>query len=659
MPRVHWHEPSPANCSAWRPPPPECQGPQLLEVSSVEHCVGNSTAQRACEEHETCAGLFFDRHKTCRMLLCPDVHERDNVRDRKARDGSGGCTQRFVSKSAPPDEVAPLLDAVSDQGCSPSGFTMRHIRSQRALSFSGTPSRYFTIVEESGGTWLVWKDHVIDGNLLYARLEGADAAEPKLHWASNQTLLELRLVTSNGTFCLTHNTALLVRGNTLHLIGGRSMSPRENAIYMTNMDSSRLASAAAFGTQALWSTPTKVFDGRQPGCVDGRGNRVPIAPYVTHGVCEFDGRLSAVFFGGRFHMYTRSNPTLGRRFVQFTTAASLIGEWSPLRSIRLRGIDACAVNIYTFGAQAHPLRDDRLIAFFPAVLGCRSIPQGVPEGPDGSWAPGVICDSPDRRFELHGTPEANQTAVHNLDYLGNCSLMMACSANGQSWSKPLQLFSCRSRSGQRTASLPVSNGLRFTRGRLFVWVHQDVPTGQRNAMNKREMSRSKLVRYELDGAAFRRWSAQECGAGLEGAPEAAVEELRALPYNTSRLMKSVARLWYANGGNHDNDRDATAAKELRNTSSGWCGSRIPRAPWARTNQADHHANTTPAEDPDAVNDDFFFRSVWRDGFPYSLHRRVEPRRSGIVACKSAHVLNHARECQRRNDSHVCCRMGIP
>ena len=600
------------------------------------------------------------------MLLCPDVRERDNTRDRYARDGVGGCTQRFVSRSATAAEAARLLDQVNDQGCSPSGFMMRHTRSQRAFSFSGSPSRYFTIVEESGGqTWLVWKDHVIDGNLLFAHLEGADVAEPELHLADNQTFLDFRLVATkkNSSFHLTHNTALLVRGDILHLVGGRSMSRIENAVYTTSINASHLAAVAArLKSRILWPTPTQLLNGFQPGCIDGRANRNPISPYVGHGVCEFDGRLSAVFFRGRYFLYTRSNPTLGRRFVQVTISFELNGEWSPLRSIQLRGVDACAVNIYTFGAQVHPLRDDRLIAFFPAILGCRSVPNGVPEGPEGSWSTGVICDSPNRRFELLGAPEANQTSVHNLQVHANCSLMIACSTDGQSWSRPLQLFSCRSRSGARTASLPVSNGLRFKHGRLFVWVHQDVPTGQKKDMTKREMRRSKLVRYEIDGAAFRRWSAQECGAGLDTAPEAAEEKLRAVPYNTSLLMKSVARLWYDNGGTQDNDanRDATAAKELRNTSMGWCGSRIPRAPWARNDQANRDNTTAPA-DPDAVNDDFFFwPTIWRDGFPYSLTRRVErlPGRNGIVVCKHSSLHNQEAECRRRNDSHICCKKTL-
>ena len=170
-------------------------------------------------------------------------------------------------------------------------------------------------------------------------------------------------------------------------------------------------------------------------------------------------------------MYARSNPTLGRRFLQLTTSDSLDGKWSPLRAIRLKGIDACGVNIYTFGVQAHPLREDRLISFFPAILGCQSAPNGAPEGPaHGSLSSGVVCVSPSRRYELRG--EANQTSsVHDLTRLGNGSLMMACSADGQSWSRPIHLFTCRSREGQRTASLPVANGFRFSHGRLFIWVH--------------------------------------------------------------------------------------------------------------------------------------------------------------------------------------------
>lgn len=595
------------------------------------------------------------------MLLCAGLRERD--RDGKARDGDGGCTQRFVASSAASVKTTVLLDAVSDVGCSPNGFFMRHLHSQHAISLSGTQWRYFTIVEETNGrTWLTWKDHVIDGNLLVAPLEGADASEPKLELADNQTLLTLRFIKANVSFYLTHNTALLIRDDTLHLVGGRSRDHRENAVYTTSIDASLLAASAALKGRVPWAMPKRIFDGRQPGCVDGRSNRHLIAPYVSHGVCEFDGRLSMTFFQGRYLTYIRSNPTLGRRFVQLTRSVNLTGPWSPLRSIRLRGVDACSVSIYTFSVQVHPLRADRLIAFFPVVLGCRTVPNGAPEGPENAWASGVMCESTARRFELHGAPESNRTSVHDLRRLGNNSLMMACSADGQSWSRPFQLFTCRSRGGIRTASLPVANGLRFAHGRLFVWVHQDVPTGQTREMTKREMRRSKLVRYELDGAAFRKWSAEACGEGLTAtAAEAAEEEeLRALPFNSSRLMRSVARLWYDNGGKQDENAStsATAMKELRSTSHGWCGSRIPRAPWSRGSQDQDHQRETRA-DPDAVNDDFFFETSWLGGFPYSLARRAEAHHGlGLAVCKRKVEWNEEGTCRKRNDTHVCCRQVL-
>ena len=612
--------------------------------------MGNSDVQHLCEQNAKCAGLHFDGH-ACRMLRCSDVRER--VYDKITPDGRGGCTQRLVARATPHATASALLDSMNDKGCAANAFVARHLRSQIEIPFNGTPSRYFTILDSGGGggrTWLVWKDNVIDGHLKFALLTGVDATEPSLARGDNQTLIGFYLYPQNRTRLLTHNTAFMVLDATLHAIGGRHnrlYKYKEDGVYRMNISLSDLDKAvqsesAPSDRQFSWSTPTKIFDGHHLGCVDGRGNRDGVAPFVEHGVCEFDGRNAAVFFRGRYYLYARANPTLGRRFVQFTTSNDL-QTWSPFRSIRLEGVDACAVNIYTFAAQAHPLRSDRLIAFYPAVFGCHSV-SGIREGPVTSYASDVVCNS-------------------QSENLSTYSLAMSCSADGRSWSQPFLLFSCYGRVGQRTASLPVANGVRFTGDRFFVWVHQDMPSGLRKDMTAREMRRSKLVRYELDGAAFRKWSADECGAALTAASESEQEVLRPKPFKSSSLMKSIARLWYDSRG----DGDASTAKELLNASRGWCGSTIPLAPWARvTTPAGNEARaSTRADgfqtdgDMEPSNDDFWFDTRWANGVPARLHGRISIHRneSGMavrVLCKQ----DQGGWCHKKDAnalSHACCR----
>lgn len=599
------------------------------------------------------------------MLSCADVKER--LRDTSVADGKGGCTQRLVARTTTtPNSVDPgaLLASVNNQGCAANAFVTRHLRSQSTIAFDGTPSRYFTILESSGGrTWLVWKDNVIDGQVMFAPLTGVDATSPTLNRENNRTLIGFyfrRCTTScyqqNSTRLLTHNTAFMIHDGKLHAIGGRHgrlYMGKEDGSYHTSMDPSNLE-FADFDAWLAWSTPTKILDGRHQGCIDGRINRDGIAPYVDHGVCEFDGRNSVVYFRGRFHLYVRANPTLGRRFVQYATSSNL-QEWTTFRSIRLQGVDACALNVYTFAAQAHPLRNDRLIAFYPVVSGCKDRFTKMQDGPVTSYSSGVVC----------------QTSSENVSTL---SLAMSCSADGRSWSRPFSLFSCYGRVGLRTASLPVANGLRFSGDRLYVWVHQDVPTGLKKDMTPKEMRRSKLARYELDGAAFRRWSDDACGAALTTAPESDQEVIRLKPHDSSKMMKEMARLWYGSRG----DGDASTEKKLLDATSGWCGSSVPRAPWNRmtTTATQTFGDEAPAPvhwtrnlsqpeprvDMDGWNDDFWFQTIWMNGMPHRLHGRIHVTRNGSdeprVVCKP----DQARWCRKKDAhsrTHACCQNAGP
>ena len=590
---VQWHTPEPLTSHE---PARHCLGPYLPNDS---RCTGSSLAQRACERQDVCAGLYFDTAGKCRMLICAD---NDGHRRGRRR---GGRTQRFASRVVDPRQRLALLHNVSHAGCSPNGFMMRHLFSQHALSsFSGTPARYFTILETGGRTWLVWKEGVHHGDLSYAPLEGPDTAGPTLLYLDRQTFIarDQAGLRKGGTlrYSLTHNTALLIHQGKLLAIGGHIMDGKvHRGVHHVSMDADALA-AAARDEYLPWSPPRLLFTGRDQGCIEGRVNANGISSLTRHGLCVYDGRLSLVFFRGRFLLYARANPTIGRRFVQVTSSVDL-REWTPLRSIRLKSIIACDANIYTFTVQSHPLRNDRLVAFFPAVLGCQG--SATPEGPHLFSHSGLRCKSRQRLFS-----DSASGALDDLSHLANASLMISCSADGHLWSQPFPLFLCRT-IGQdyRAASLPIANGLRLVDGnRLFVWVHQDVPYDK----NLRGANRSKVVRYELDGAAFRHWSAQACRSGLmlsksSATGSATEEEVRPRPYNSSRFMRSLAKRFYEQRGQ---------TKELRERGTGWCGGRVPLAPWAR--------RTPHAGYIDDTNDDFFFNETWTAGLPKPLFGRV-------------------------------------
>ena len=502
---------------------------------------------------------------------------------------------------------------------------MRHLFSQHAhSSFAGTPARYFTILETGTRTWLVWKEGVHHGNLSYAPLEGPDTAGPTLLYLERKTLLLAkeqagRTQGSTLRYSVSHNTALLVHQGKLLAIGGHIMDGKAHrGVHHVSLDADALA-AVARDEYLPWSPPRLLFTGRDPGCIEGRVNANGISSLARHGLCVYDGRLSLVFFRGRFLLYARANPTIGRRFVQVTSSVDL-REWTPLRSIRLKGIIACDASIYTFTVQSHPLRNDRLVAFFPAVLGCEG--SATPEGPHLFSHSGLRCKSRQRRFS-----DPASGALEDLSHLANASLMISCSADGHLWSQPFPLFLCRTIGlDQRVASLPVANGLRLVDGnRLFVWVHQDVPYDK----NLRGANRSKVARYELDVGGFRQWSAQACGSGLmPGTPgatdSAAEEEVRPRPYNSSRFMRSLAKRFYEQRGQ---------TKELRERGTGWCGGRVPLAPWARS--------TPHAGYIDDTNDDFFFNETWTAGVPKPLVGRVNATAdmhvTGVVELLKARV----------------------
>ena len=107
-------------------------------------------------------------------------------------------------------------------------------------------------------------------------------------------------------------------------------------------------------------------------------------------VCEFDGRLSAVRFGGHVYLYARANtrPEGSGRAVQVTHSADGLSGWSPFQMLefacgtRVEPRDADyywqfagwrLYNVYLFVARPHA--DGLLAGLFPATF----VVQGSPD----------------------------------------------------------------------------------------------------------------------------------------------------------------------------------------------------------------------------------------------------------------------------------------
>lgn len=103
-----------------------------------------------------------------------------------------------------------------------------------------------------------------------------------------------------------------------------------------------------------------ILQGNTGGCYEGR------AKFKNH--CEFDGRLSMVFWKGRYWLYARANLDMGIRYVQVTRSKDLL-SWSNWRLIAFHNYttergrlvdgketnDFTDVNVYFLGVHQNPI----------------------------------------------------------------------------------------------------------------------------------------------------------------------------------------------------------------------------------------------------------------------------------------------------------------
>ena len=122
------------------------------------------------------------------------------------------------------------------------------------------------------------------------------------------------------------------------------------------------ADGVAEPVRTQWRDKRLLLSGSHPGCVERRQ-----APYLYPGVCEFDGRLSLVYFRDRYFLYARANMAArGERFVQVTSSVDL-KKWSPFELVKVEGYNHTEGDIYFFAVQLNPVHPRTLVALFPLV----------------------------------------------------------------------------------------------------------------------------------------------------------------------------------------------------------------------------------------------------------------------------------------------------
>lgn len=253
----------------------------------------------------------------------------------------------------------------------------------------------------------------------------------------------------------THNLAVLQWNNSYYLAGGRDRGckrffhrerrndpectpydGRERGVWVARGTALTYRSDAGLAISAdrllanpssdhsPWSSPRMAFSGHKTGCIDKRDPK--FLPWITEGVCEYDGRLSLAHFAGRFWLYARANLAAhGQRFVQVTTSTDGLSWSKDFEPIKMLGFEPSQGEVYFFSVQANPVHPSTMVAVFPLV----------------HRAHGCMC--------------------------------ISISRDGTQWSSPKPLLRCGS-IGERTSSHPAAGLVRRGAHVLF-YVHENVP----------------------------------------------------------------------------------------------------------------------------------------------------------------------------------------
>lgn len=203
-------------------------------------------------------------------------------------------------------------------------------------------SRYMSVFPCADEMCLVVKDNVIETKqVVFRSINHSFESSPK-----EDLILPWYML---------HNTAFLpLNATSVVAVGGQYRTNELKGIFLVySHDNLR-----------TWSVPRHMLNGTHHNCIECRPDGLyGLSMRAYHNSCEFDGRLSLVFFKGVYYLYTRANVGIGARYVQVTTSQDL-SNWSTFRPVQLsdRHLD-----IYFWGVQKHPIVSDLLLAIFPSA----------------------------------------------------------------------------------------------------------------------------------------------------------------------------------------------------------------------------------------------------------------------------------------------------
>ena len=137
----------------------------------------------------------------------------------------------------------------------------------------------------------------------------------------------------------------------IHRHGGRG-------VVAARLDSKSIANGSATDVKAK----LPVLAGRHAGCTERRT--------AWRGVCQYDGKMSAVRFRRKTLLYARANanPCCGGRAVQVASARTPEGPFGPLELVTFRGLSensATDANVYFGAVSTNPVDADSLLGLFP------------------------------------------------------------------------------------------------------------------------------------------------------------------------------------------------------------------------------------------------------------------------------------------------------
>lgn len=216
--------------------------------------------------------------------------------------------------------------------------------------------RYFTLLQRSENEYLLFsRKWVHSGKPQTMAMYRSDDG-------LNFELMSSKVIVGDSA---TNVAVFRANGDSILAVGGRSGNP--------NHPSHRGDGVVGIRAFQLFNDTVKslfrgapVLQGDAGNCFEGRRQ------FYNH--CEFDGRLSMVWWKGEYWMYGRANLDMGIRYVQVTRSTDLL-SWTDWRLIDIHGYrsgqgdlkeDYRDVNVYFLGVHLNPFDpEESLLGILP------------------------------------------------------------------------------------------------------------------------------------------------------------------------------------------------------------------------------------------------------------------------------------------------------